>query len=163
MSLSVMAMRPSNSHRGEVDSSIPVSLPIMASSPALLAPSAERHGIDLIVHFGSTATGRANGESDLDIAIRRRAGAGRLAWEELCDLESEMARLLASDREIDLVDLGRAESLLLQRVAKTGRPLYEGRPGLFIDFQSYALRRFEDETKYFEGRRRRLRSELHAD
>jgi hypothetical protein len=49
---------------------------------------------------------------------------------------------------VDLVDLRRADALLLALVARDGVALDEGAPGAFARFASLAARRFADTRKF---------------
>jgi len=114
------------------------------SSPPL--PSlARRFGLRLIVQFGSTAVGRANSESDLDLAVLADRPRHRsLDWQ--ARLVVALGEALGTDREVDLALLNGADSLLCFRVASQGRPLYEASPGEFASFQSHAARSFDDDA-----------------
>lgn len=117
---------------------------------------ARKYGLDLVVLFGSHARGRARAGSDVDIAVRRRsrqAEPDSLALEIAAALE----RAFPEAAEVDVTFLNGAGSLLLFQVAATGRPLYEGHPLLFWQFQSYAARRYDDDLKY------RLRRDAYLD
>ena len=118
-----------------------------------LRPVFERDGVELVVLFGSQATGRAGPKSDIDIAVRAQP---QLAIE---DLRLDCIRLLCTDR-LDLVDLRRAPPLLMMAIAKTGTPLHESDPSAFARFASLALRRFNDTRKLRAERERGLRQFL---
>src|SRR6185436_11198251 len=100
---------------------------VCASVPAL----------ELVVLFGSTATGRRRAGSDVDVAVRCAGDA------DLDALHALLAPALETDR-LDLVDLRRAGPILAMEIARSGRLLYESRPGAFREFQSLASRRYCD-------------------
>jgi predicted nucleotidyltransferase len=106
--------------------------------------------LELVVLFGSGATGRVTTRSDVDLAIRCRGPADLEQW------HGTLAPLLGTDR-LDLVDLGRAGPLLAFEVARTGRPLFERRPGTFRAFQGLASRRYADTRKLRDAQRRAIR------
>ena len=107
---------------------------------------ARAQGLDLIVLFGSQATGRARPDSDIDMAARLRPGHTLTP-----DRKSRLAAALAAvfpAAEVDVTILNEAGSMLLFEVATSGRPLFERRPLLYWQFQSYAARRYDDDHKY---------------
>ena len=95
---------------------------------------------DLIVLFGSAASGRARPRSDVDVAVLNRGAA------DLDVLFLALAPKLKTDR-LDLVDLRRAGPLLAFEVARSGLVLFERSPGVFRQFQSLASRRYADTKK----------------
>ncbi len=113
----------------------------------LLKRVARKYGLDLVVLFGSHASGRARAGSDVDIAVRRQPG--RMEPDSLkLEIAGALERAFPEAAEVDVAFLNEASSLLLFQVATTGHPLYERRPLLFWQFQSYAARRYDDDYKY---------------
>jgi predicted nucleotidyltransferase len=120
---------------------------MIAFDETLLKRVASKYGLDLIVLFGSHASGRARARSDVDIAVRRQPA--RIEPDSLkLEIGGTLERAFPEAAEVDVVFLNEASSLLLFQVATTGRPLYERRPLLFWQFQSYAARRYDDDFKY---------------
>ena len=77
-------------------------------------------GLQALYLFGSAASGEARPGSDLDLALL----ADRpLAADERFDLEQDLALLLG--REVDLVDLLAASTVMRMQVISTGRLLWE--------------------------------------
>jgi predicted nucleotidyltransferase len=114
---------------------------------------ARLYDLDLIVLFGSRAGGRAGKASDIDVAVRaRRRRWGDANWE--LSLVSDLAGVLDSVGEVDVAFLNGADPVLLFEVASDGVPLFEAEPAGFSQFCSYAARRYEDNQKWFERRRR---------
>ena len=110
-------------------------------------------GLELVVLFGSTAKGRRRAGSDVDVAVRCVGTA---------DLDAHYGVLapgLGSDR-LELVDLRHASPLLAMEVARSGRLLYELRPGAFRQFQSLASRRYCDTAKLRRAQRRAIHAFL---
>ena len=117
---------------------------------------ARKCGLDLVVLFGSHASGRGRAGSDVDIAVRRQPG--RIEPDSLkLEIAGALERAFPEAAEVDVAFLNEASSLLLFQVATTGRPLYERHPLLFWQFQSYAARRYDDDYKY------RLRRDAYLD
>jgi predicted nucleotidyltransferase len=124
----------------------------MAASP--LPSLARRFGLRLIVQFGSTVTGRARSDSDIDVGVlTTRARSGR-TFDWHCRLAVQLESALAPGRELDLVVLDGADPLLLFLVASHGRPLWAAHPSTWAEFRSYAGRCYDD-TEHFRQERRR--------
>lgn len=112
---------------------------------------AREAGYELVVLFGSAADECGGPEpEDLDIALR---GPGAL---DLVDATNRFTRALRT-QAVDVVDLRRADPLLMMLVARDGVVLYEGEPGAFARFWSLAARRFADTRKFREAERDRVR------
>ncbi len=122
---------------------------------AQLESIAKRHGLRLIVLFGSQVSGRTHPESDVDVAVWARKPLTALRRDRLW-----MALSDAFQSDIDLAILNHAEPLLLYQVARKGRPLYEGARWAWEDFKSYAFRYYEDTQKFRDDLARYLRREL---
>lgn len=112
---------------------------------------AKRYGLNLIVLFGSHAKGRARRESDIDVAVRSRNAQTFLRGDLEFRLASELQDAVNATGELDLVVLNRAESLLLREIATSGIPVFERDDSRWLDFVSYANRRFYDDEHYREG------------
>jgi uncharacterized protein len=69
--------------------------------------------------FGSVATGEAGPESDVDLAV---LNDGRLDPVELWDVAGDIANMV--DRDVDLVDLRTASTVLQNQIVTRGRRLY---------------------------------------
>jgi len=113
----------------------------------------KRHGIVLLVLFGSQAHGNRHPASDVDLAVRTRPGA---AVSKL-DLIFQLGGLFG-DREIDLVLLTRdTDPLLLHEIFTKGRPLHEAQPGIFESEQLRAWKLYLDTENLREMRAAYLR------
>lgn len=99
-------------------------------------------GLELLILFGSQATGRTHPGSDADVGFVRRKSA--LAPEEYAELQARLAPLLPR-RELDLVDLGRGPGLLRHLACERGVVLHEAAPGLFEVFRVLAWNVYQDE------------------
>lgn len=114
-----------------------------------MAPLFRRSEVRLAVLFGSRPRGKAQADSDYDIAVQLDGTA------DLITLTNEAMQVLGVT-EIDFVDLRRASSLLLMQVATSGVVLYVRESGLFRRFQSLAYRRYWDTAKFREAQKRAL-------
>lgn len=106
-------------------------------------------GLQLIVLFGSSARPGDTPE-DLDLAV---------SGDEPCDTVDVTNRFAGAlgRSDVDIVDLRRADPLLLMEVAEHGIALFERDPGTFTSFYSFAVRRFADTRKFREAERQAIR------
>ncbi|MCC6619667.1 MAG: nucleotidyltransferase domain-containing protein [Deltaproteobacteria bacterium] len=104
---------------------------IRAQLPSLLA---SWPGIELVYLFGSHAAGATHPESDVDLAVLSRHPIGAMA-------RFELAQALAGrlGREVDLVDLSSASTVLRKEVVAHGRLLHASAPRARADFEWRAL------------------------
>lgn len=114
---------------------------------------AREAGYELVVLFGSAVDeGGAREPEDLDLALR---GDGPL---DLVDATNRFTRALGTQAvDVDVVDLRRADPLLMMMVARDGVVLHEEGPGAFARFWSLAARRYADTRKFREAERERVR------
>jgi predicted nucleotidyltransferase len=107
---------------------------------------AARHGIRLLLQFGSTVSARVHQRSDVDLAVLLdRPSLSRGGHADLVhDLQS-----LYPDREVDLVLINRADPLLLKKIMEAYRLLY-GTVRQAQELRIYAFKRHQDHRKYFD-------------
>lgn len=122
-------------------------LPPSALLEETAARVAAEAGLDLVVLFGSAATGARPVPEDLDIALRATASGATL---DLVALTNRFIALLGR-QDIDLVDLRRADPVVLAVVARDGVVLYARDAATFTSFTSLAMRRFADTRKFREA------------
>lgn len=73
--------------------------------------------------FGSHAAGRARSDSDVDVAVLLDGDLSSLRrWEVQERLAAEI------HRDVDLVDLGRASTVMRAQVFATGSPIFDADP-----------------------------------
>lgn len=110
-------------------------------------------GARLALLFGSAARQEERAAEDLDIGI--------LAGEpfDTVDVTNRLIRRL-SIQHVDVVDLSRADPLLLALAARDGVLLYEASPGELARFVSLASRRYADTRKFREAEREEVRDFL---
>ena len=106
---------------------------------------------ELIVLFGSTRRIEERPPEDLDLAVLARVPLDTLA---LTNRFIQALRFQA----VDLVDLQRADPVLLAQVARDGLPLYQARSGVFAEFASLAARKFADTRKFRDAEREQIRT-----
>jgi predicted nucleotidyltransferase len=122
---------------------------IAAMRQSLTAVGTEMAALDLIVLFGSAASGGARANSDVDVAV---------LGQDVVDLDLVFVSLAPKlkTHRLDLVDLRRAGPLLAFEVARSGVVLFERTPTIFRQFQSLASRRYADTKKLRDAQRRSL-------
>lgn len=87
----------------------------------------EENNIELLILFGSHASGEIHPESDIDVAVKLRKGAEASKLELIYQLDS-----LLNGKDIDLVIFTNdTDPLLLYEIFLNGKLLYEERPGIF--------------------------------
>lgn len=131
-------------------------LPEMSADPALVATLqatlARRGDVRLAVLFGSQARGRARPDSDLDVAVLAEP---RLDLLQLgLDLED------AVGREVQVVDLERADHVLLGAILRDGQIVYQQRAGLGGTWLARAITAWELDHPGFERMREALFQQL---
>ncbi len=77
-----------------------------------------KRGITLAILYGSFATGRITPGSDIDIAV---AAKNPMSPEELAEINLEISE--KTGRNTDVVDLNRAEGILLKEILTKGKLL----------------------------------------
>ncbi len=112
--------------------------------PTDLETIARRHGIELLLEFGSVVTGQIHPRSDLDLAVRFDRPV--VSFEELADLRHEL-QTLNPDREVDLAIINHADPLFLRKITERCRLLH-GSPRRLAELRIYAFKRYQDHRRY---------------
>lgn len=87
----------------------------------------EKNNIELLIIFGSQASGKITPASDIDVAVKLRKGTEASKLELIYQLDS-----LLNGKDIDLVILtDDTDPLLLYEIFLNGKLLYEKSPGIF--------------------------------
>lgn len=105
-----------------------------------LNPLFKDKGIQLVLLFGSVATGKMHKRSDIDLAFLFDKPV------DILTLTNKVIRLLHADN-IDVIDLRHASPLLKFSIVKNSRLIYEKEQGIFNEFYSLAFRRYIDTKK----------------
>jgi predicted nucleotidyltransferase len=122
----------------------------MAPSGEQLGAVGARFGINLIVRFGSSVTGRLHRRSDLDLGVL--LGRSPLSLQAYGEMLHELQQLFA-DREVDLVVLNHADPLFLKKVTETCDLVY-GSPRVLQRLKIYAFKRYQDHRRYLAFERK---------
>jgi predicted nucleotidyltransferase len=114
-----------------------------------LADLARRHGIALVIRFGSTVTGQTHPGSDVDLGVlfERLPRTLNEELQAIADLQA-----LGSGRPVDVAVLNRADPLLLKQVTDHARLEY-GTDARFDAFRRYAFKRYQDHRRFFDMER----------
>jgi predicted nucleotidyltransferase len=112
---------------------------------------AHKHGLKLIVLFGSQVTGHVRSQSDVDVAA---LPSRRLSWDERNELWAKLCELFQA--EVDLSVLDHAQPLLMYQVAEHGQVLYESEQWAWANFKLYARRLYWDTAPLRESLSRYL-------
>ena len=123
-----------------------------------LGAVAEKHGLKLLVLFGSSATGKTHKESDIDVAYLAKKD---LELSEEARLIIELMPILKS-QSVDLVNIHLAPPLLLYAIADHGKVLYQADPLNFYELQAYAFKRYVEAKPLFELKERRLKEYIQS-
>jgi predicted nucleotidyltransferase len=102
-------------------------------------------GLQAVYQFGSSVTGTEHPASDVDLAFLAAAPVDPLAR-----FDVQQAVASAIHRDVDLVDLRAASSVMAMQVLSTGRLLHEADPvarGLFEDLTYGAYARLNEERR----------------
>ena len=91
-------------------------------------------GLKLAYVFGSRAAGRSRVDSDVDLAVLCDVVVDPLALYGIAQIIAGALR-----REVDLVDLARASTVLQKEVVAQGKVLHEREPGMRLVFESRVL------------------------
>ena len=119
----------------------PLIVPSLSHLRLAATEVAARHGLELVVLFGSAARADTPAPRDVDIGVR-----GPTLVDALALTNAFIASLQV--QAIDLVDLRRADPVLLMLAARDGVALFEREPSSFAAFVSLAARRFADTKKF---------------
>ena len=114
-----------------------------------LVDIARRHGIRLLLQFGSSVSGTVHPRSDVDLAVLVEQPS--LSLQQRGDLLHDL-QALHPDREVDLVVINRADPLLLKKIVDSCHLLY-GPVRRLQELKMYAFKRHQDHRKYFEQER----------
>lgn len=118
-----------------------------------------RHGLSLVVRFGSTATGRTHGGSDIDVGVlfERFPAALDAELAVIADLQS-----LGDGVPVDVTVLNRADPLLMKQVSEHGVLEY-GSASHFDAFRRYAFKRYQDHRRFLDMEREYVKRAVRAE
>lgn len=126
--------------------------------PERLAAIAGKHGIRLLLQFGSTVTGSVHAHSDLDLAVLLEQPPGTLGGysDLLADLQA-----LAPGQEVDLAILNHADPLFLKQITGHAARLY-GSDRTLAQLKLYAWKRYLDHRRFLDMERAYVARKIEA-
>ena len=131
-------------------------MPAMDPSSDQIALIAKKHGIILLLRFGSSVTGMLHERSDVDLAVLLERVPRSL--EGHAELLQDLQQLFP-DREVDLALLNRADPLFLRKITEACSLLH-GSPRELQRLKIYAFKRYQDHRKYLDMERRYVERSL---
>ncbi len=117
---------------------------ITAKQKKEIAKIAKKHGLKLVVLFGSFAVGENREDSDMDIAV---LGKNDISFEKSVNLINGFMKIFHEN--VDLSVINKANPLLLHQISQSAIRLF-GKERFFFDFKLFAFRRYNDYLPYFE-------------
>jgi predicted nucleotidyltransferase len=114
-----------------------------------VAAIANKHGLLLLLRFGSSVTGHLHAASDVDLAVLFERAPESLG--ALADLVADL-QTLEPGREVDVAVLNHADPLFLKQVTEHCELVY-GTPRRLAEFKMYAFRRYQDHRRYLDMER----------
>lgn len=106
-----------------------------AVSSGALTQLCDRHGVDLVMFFGSAVDGEDPGDIDLAVAFGRRADQDFLAT------VTDLLALVPGDH-LDVMDLDRADPVGRYAAMTGGRLLFARTPADFWERQIFAINHY---------------------
>ncbi len=112
--------------------------------PERLAAIAAKHGVILLLQFGSTVSGKTHPSSDIDLAVL--LAEMPVSFAAHADLIGDL-QALVPDREVDVAIVNHADPLFLHRITTTCRVLH-GSTAAFAKLRLYAFKRYQDHRRF---------------
>ncbi|OHA25963.1 MAG: hypothetical protein A3C06_01930 [Candidatus Taylorbacteria bacterium RIFCSPHIGHO2_02_FULL_46_13] len=116
-----------------------------------IAEIAEKHGLDLVVLFGSSARGTHRAGSDIDIAVFSKHLA------DISLVAEEIASAIGRN-DVEVADLSHASSYLMRAVAEDGIVLFESQNDFFEEWKIYARNVWFDTARLRARQKHALKS-----
>lgn len=113
-----------------------------------IASVAKKHQLDMVVLFGSQATGKTHPKSDVDIGF---TASRSMELKELFGIEIDICKALGRE-DVEFVNLEKISPTMKKVIGDDGILLYEKFPGSFILFKLYAFKLYV-ETKFLRDLR----------
>lgn len=123
---------------------------------AEIATLAKKHGLDLVLLFGSQASGKTHASSDIDVAVY-----GQRAFRpiELAKMQYDFSKLLRFE-DVELVDIKSASPLLLRELYQNSILLYQADAKLYDEMKIYFFKRYIEAKPLIRLRARQLEASL---
>jgi predicted nucleotidyltransferase len=108
---------------------------------------AKKHGISLILVFGSVVSGHRHTGSDLDVAVLLEKDRDP-SYREYSDLLQKLQEIFPG-QPLDLSLINHADPLFLKKITENSYILY-GSMRKFQELKIYAFKRYQDHRYYFD-------------
>jgi predicted nucleotidyltransferase len=131
---------------------------VACTDPARFESLARKHGIRLLLQFGSTISGHVHVRSDVDVAVLLERAPASL--HEYGALATDLQDCFPG-RELDLAIVNRANPLFLKQIVDGSRLLY-GSPRVFAELRMYAFKRYQDRRRFLAMEREHVRRTIAA-
>jgi predicted nucleotidyltransferase len=105
---------------------------------------ARSNEIDLVVLYGSQATGVVTSRSDIDLAVRSKKT--KIDYKYFTKLLEEYTKIIGE--KIDFVLINNAPPLLRRHISLYGKVLYEEKEGCFNNFKVESAHIYADTEKF---------------
>lgn len=105
----------------------------------------KKHRLSFILIHGSQVSGKTHAKSDIDIAVMQKKAGGEL---DSLELYKDFGKTFKTDK-IDIVDLKRANPLLMFTIARKSR-LLSGSERDYKAFLRLAFHKYADYQPYFK-------------
>lgn len=122
------------------------------------AELAQKHGVLLLVQFGSSVSGKVHPSSDLDVAVLLEHAPE--SWQAHADLIADLQALFPS-QEVDVSLINRADPLFLRKITERCRLLY-GPEERLHELKIYAFKRYQDHRRFLAMEREYVTRKLRA-
>jgi predicted nucleotidyltransferase len=109
-----------------------------------IAQIAQKYELQLILLFGSYASGKTHSKSDIDIAIKTKENFNFRLYSLILN---ELQRIFNIEK-IDLSFINHADPLFLSHICKTAKLLF-GKKQDLDELKMYAFRRYVEHKPYF--------------
>ncbi len=113
---------------------------------------AKKYNLELVLLFGSSASGNINAGSDIDIAVY---GKHILSEKEKVALILEFSNIFHTDR-IDIVDIKKASPLLKKEIFKCYTILYKKTSLLLYQLELVSIYEYKESEILYQIQRERL-------
>ena len=112
----------------------------------------KKYNLELVLLFGSSASGNINAGSDIDIAVY---GKHILSEKEKIALILEFSNIFYTDK-IDIIDIKTASPLLKKEIFKCYRILYRETPLLLYQLELVSIYEYKESEILYQMQRERL-------
>lgn len=125
-------------------------------SKKIIKDLSKKYDLDLVLLFGSQASGKIHKQSDVDIAIH---GLEKFGPMDLAKIQFDFSSTLKIE-QIEITDLKSATPLLLKEITDNSVLLYEKDENFYDEMKIYFLRRYYEARPLLKMRAAQLSASL---